>query len=171
MISQAIQQRLNDQINIEFYSAYLYLAMSSYASNISLNGAAKWLNLQAQEEVTHAMKIYDHLLERDGQVQLREIKQPPQSFTDIKEVFDKALAHERYVTSCINEIAGVALKENDFTTTIFLQWFLTEQIEEENNARNIVEGLKRVETGEGLLLIDRELGARESGNETAESKK
>lgn len=165
MISQGIQQKLNDQINVEFYSAYIYLAMSAYASSQSLNGAAKWLHTQAEEEVTHAMKIYNFIIERDGIVELKEIKKPVQSFSDIKEVFEKAYAHERYVTSCINEITGAAVKENDFTTTAFLQWFLTEQIEEESNVKNIVEDLKRVESGEGLLLIDRELATRQIESE------
>ena len=162
MLSPTMQQKLNEQINVEFYSAYIYLGMSAYASSLSLNGAAQWLHAQAQEELTHAMKIYNFVIERDGDIELKEIKRPVQEFTDIKEVFEKAYAHERYVTSCINELAGAAVKENDFTTSAFLQWFLTEQIEEESNVKSIVENLKRVESGEGLHLIDRELGARQS---------
>lgn len=165
MLSQTIQQKLNDQINVEFYSAYIYLAMSAFASSLSLNGAAKWLHLQAQEEVTHAMKIYNFVIERDGAVELKEIKKPVQAFTNINEVFEKAYAHERYVTSCLNELAGAAAKENDFTTGAFLQWFLTEQVEEESNVKNIVENLKLVESGQGLLLIDRELGNRQDRSE------
>ena len=164
MLTQSINQKLNDQINVELYSAYLYLGMSTYASSISLNGCAKWLYLQAQEEVEHAMKILNFVISREGHVELKDIKGPNQSFQSIQQVFQKAYDHERYVTSCINEISGAAMKESDFTTTTFLQWFLNEQIEEEATVKEIVDDLKLAEGGQGLFMIDRELSSR--GKET-----
>ena len=169
MLTQSINQKLNDQINVELYSAYIYLGMSTYASSISLNGCAKWLYLQAQEEVAHAMKIYNFVISREGHVELKDIKGPNQSFQSIQQLFQKAYDHERYVTSCINEISGLAMKESDYTTTTFLQWFLNEQIEEEANVKEIVDDLKLAEGGQGLFMIDRELGSR--GKETEQEAK
>ncbi len=161
MISKALQDALNEQIKNELYSAYLYLSMSAYFERINLPGAAHWMRLQSQEEVSHAMKFFDHLNERGGSVVLQAIDQPPSEFKSPLEMFQQALAHEQKVTGMINKLYALAVKENDYPAQVELQWFVTEQVEEEKNATEIVEQLKMVgEHGPSLLMIDRQLGAR-----------
>lgn len=161
MISVKMQHALNDQINFEFYSSYLYLSMSAFFNRQSLSGFANWMRVQAQEEGVHAIKLYDFLSERDGKVALQAIKQPPTDWKTPLEVFQQSYAHEQKVTSNFHEITDLALKEKDHTTAQYVQWFINEQIEEEANAKKIVDQLKMIKTDvNALLLLDRELGAR-----------
>jgi ferritin len=161
MISPTIQNAINEQIKHEFYSSYLYLSMSAYFETLSLPGFASWMRVQSQEEHEHAMKFFDFLNDRDGTVELQALDQPPGEFQSPLDVFEQALAHERKVTTLIHRLYEQALKENDYATQTLLQWFITEQVEEEKNASQIVEQLKM--TGgdsTALLLLDRELAGR-----------
>jgi ferritin len=161
MISSTIQNAINDQIKHEFFSSYLYLSMSAYFETLSLPGFARWMRMQSQEEHEHAMKFFDFLNDRGGSVELQALDQPAGEFQSPLDVFEQSLAHERKVTALINRLYELALKENDYATQTLLQWFITEQVEEEKNAGQIVEQLKMT-GGEpsALLLLDRELAGR-----------
>jgi ferritin len=161
MLSEKMLEALNGQLNKEIYSAYLYLSMSAYSTYIGLKGFAHWFMVQYQEETVHAMKIYDYINSQGGQVKLLAIAQPPAEFESPLDMFAKTLEHERFVTKCINDLVDLAIKGKDHATNIFLQWFVTEQIEEEANDNEIISKLKLVgEKGDALLMIDRELAAR-----------
>ncbi|HJZ47978.1 MAG TPA: ferritin [Roseiflexaceae bacterium] len=161
MMSQTVQNAINDQIKHEFYSSYLYLSMSAYFETLSLPGFAQWMRVQSQEEHAHAMKFFDFVNDRGGSVELQAIEQPPGEFQSPLDVFEQALGHERKVTALIHWLYELALKESDYPTQMLLQWFITEQVEEEKNAGQIVEQLKMT-GGEpsALLLLDRELAGR-----------
>jgi ferritin len=160
-LSKTVQDALNEQMKQEFYAAYLYLSMSSYCSASNFEGFAKWLRLQAQEEVGHAMRIYDYLEDRGGRVLLQAIPQPATEFPSILSVFEQARDHERKVTAMINRLYEVVDGEKDYASHPFLEWFLTEQIEEEKQSSQIVETLKLAGDHPGaLLMLDREMGAR-----------
>jgi ferritin len=161
MLSKTLEQAINDQIKNELYSAYLYLSMSAYFEANNMPGSARWMRLQSDEEVSHAMKLFDYVNDRGGRVVLQGIDQPPAEFGSTLDIFEKALAHEQKVTGMINRIYDLAVKENDYPTQIELQWFITEQVEEEKNAGDIVEQLKVVgDHGPSLIMLDRALGAR-----------
>jgi len=152
---------LNEQINKELYSAYLYLSMSAHSTFVGLNGFANWFMVQYQEEMVHVMKIYDYVNDQGGQVKLMAIAEPPAEFGSPLDMFEKTLKHERFITKCINDLVDLAVKENDHATNIFLQWFVTEQIEEEANDNDIISKLKLVgKEGNGLFMVDKELAAR-----------
>jgi ferritin len=152
---------LNEQINKEIYSAYLYLSMSSYCTFKGWDGFANWFMVQYQEEMTHAMKIYNYVNDQGGRVELMKIEKPPSEFGSPLEMFEKTLEHEKFVTQCINDLVDLADEENDHPTEIFLQWYVTEQVEEEANDNEIISKLKLVgEEGNGLFMIDKELGTR-----------
>lgn len=169
MISKDMEQRLNEQLNLEFYSYYQYLSITAYFTGLSLNGFANWFAVQAEEERAHAMKIYRYLLDVDATVTLLPLPKPLEKFTTPLAAFEQSLAHERKVTAAINDLVGFALQQNDYGTHIFLQWFVTEQIEEEATARDLVEQLRLVkDSGEGLLLLDRALAARKPESEEDE---
>ena len=154
-------QAINEQINKELFSGYLYKSMAVYAASESLNGTAKWMNIQEGEERAHAQKFMDYLLDQGEQVVLGAISQPETKFTGLKDLFDKTLAHEKFVTASIKSLADLAAKEGDHATTIALQWFITEQIEEEKNATEVLAKLKMIGTSTGgLYMLDRELGKR-----------
>ncbi len=160
-ISQDVQDALNDQINQEFYAAYSYLSMSAYFENTNLPGLAVWMRAQAREEITHGMKLFDFVNDRGGRVMLKEVEAPPIDFKSPLDVFERALKHEQKVTGMINHLYEVAAKANDFAAQVALQWFITEQVEEEKTADLIVEQLKMVGTDRpALLMLDRDLGAR-----------
>jgi ferritin len=164
MLSKAMQGGLNAQIQHEFSSAYGYLAMSAYCEENNLAGCAHWLRLQAQEEVGHAMKLYDFVHDRGGRVALEAIQQPASKFTSALDVFQQALEQERKISGLIHRLYGMAGKENDYASQALLQWFVTEQVEEEKQAVQIVEQLKLAgEKGPGLLMVDRQLAARPAG--------
>ena len=164
MLSKAIQDAINEQIKNELYSAHQYLSMSAYCESVNLPGFAHWMQAQAQEEREHAMKFYNFLLNRKGRVILQAIEQPVVEFGSPLEVFEQALEQEQQVTAQINELYGLTTSENDYTSQAFLQWFLTEQVEEEKNVGDVLETLSMIgDEGEALFLLDRELGKR--GNE------
>ncbi len=164
MLSKAIQDAINEQIKNELYSAHQYLSMAAYCESANLPGFAHWMLAQAQEEREHAMKFYNFLLNRKGRVILQAIEQPVVEFGSPLEVFEQALEQEQQVTAQINELYGLTTSENDYASQAFLQWFLTEQVEEEKNVGDVLETLNMIgDEGEALFLFDRELGKR--GNE------
>ncbi|RZN68663.1 MAG: ferritin [Candidatus Methanolliviera hydrocarbonicum] len=161
MISEKMVNALNEQINKEIYSAYLYMSMSAYSTFIGLKGFANWFMVQYQEEMTHAMKIYDYVNDQGTQVKLMAISQPPTDFESPLDMFEKTLDHEKFVTKSINGLVDLAIEEKDHATNIFLQWFVTEQIEEEGNDNDIIAKLKLVGSeGNGLFILDKELAQR-----------
>jgi ferritin len=164
MLSKAVQDAINEQIKNELYSAHQYLSMAAYCESVNLPGFAHWMLAQEQEEREHAMKFYNFLLNRKGRVILQAIEQPVVEFGSPLEVFEQALEQEQQVTSQINELYGLTTSENDYASLAFLQWFLTEQVEEEKNVGDVLETLNMIgDEGEALFLFDRELGKR--GNE------
>jgi ferritin len=168
MLGKAIQDAMNEQIKNEFYAAYQYLAMAAYCDSISLPGFAHWMRAQSLEETEHAMKFYDFILDRNGQVVLQAIEEPVVEFGSPLEVFERALEHEQQVTAMINDLYGLAVRENDYASQTFLQWFVVEQVEEEKNAGGVVETLKMIgDKSEALFLLDRELGRRENDEQPA----
>jgi ferritin len=161
MLNTKIQDALNSQINAELYSSYLYLSMSAYFDSQNLTGMANWMRIQAQEELTHAMKFFDFVNERDGRVVLTQVGAPKTEWTSPLDVFEDVLAHEKKVTGLINELVDLSLTEKDHAANIFLQWFVTEQVEEEANASTIVDKLKLIgDTPVALYMLDGELGQR-----------
>jgi ferritin len=161
MISKEIEEALNAQVNAEMYSAYLYLSMESYFKSLNLNGFANWMRVQTQEEMMHAMKIYDFINERGGRVLLKTIEGPPTKWGTPLAVFEAVLKHEQKVTSLINDLVDLAIKEKDHATNSFLQWFVNEQVEEEASAEEKVQQLKMMENAPGgMFMLDRELGQR-----------
>ena len=161
MLSEKMQEKLNSQLNAELYSAYLYLSMSAYFESLNLPGFANWMRVQAREEQMHAEKFFDHINERDGRVSLRPIDGPPTTWTSPLAVFEEVYRHEQKVTGLINSLVSASLKESDHATNSFLQWFVTEQVEEESSAQKVLQSLKLVgKDGAGLLMLDRELAQR-----------
>jgi len=155
MISQTLVDAFNTQIMKEFYSAYLYLSMSTYADANTLPGTAKWLRAQAAEEQEHGMKLLDFVQDRGERVILYAIEQPPADFKGLLPMFEQVLEHEQHVTASIHALYALALKENDYAAQVLLQWFISEQVEEEKNASTIVDQIKQVGTQSGgLFLLD-----------------
>lgn len=169
-MSKKMIDALNEQIKNEYYSAYMYLAMSAYLADLGLPGFASWMRIQAQEEVTHANKMYDYVLSRGGKIELKAIDAPPKTWKSPLDVMQAAFAHEQFVTRCINELTDLAVKEKDHASQIFLAWYVTEQVEEEENFTDLVNALKLIKgEGQGLLMLDRELGTRVFVDETQEA--
>lgn len=161
MIGKKMEKALNEQINAEMYSAYIYLAMAAYFESKNLPGSASWMRVQTQEETAHAMKLYDFVCERGGRVVLKAIDEPPKDWKSPLAVFEAAYKHERYITGRINKLVDLALQEKDHATNAFLQWFVNEQVEEETTADGVVQNLKIAEKAPGaMFMIDRELGQR-----------
>jgi ferritin len=161
MISKKMSKALTEQINKEMYSGYLYMAMSSYSGHLGLKGCAHWFMTQYKEEMEHARKMYNYLQDQGEHVHLLAIDKPQAVYASALDMFEKTLEHERVVTKSINALVDLAIKENDHATNIFLQWFVTEQVEEEAHASEIIDKLKMVgEKGHGLFMIDRMLGER-----------
>ena len=161
MISSEMEKALLTQLNDEFYSAYLYLAISAYCSHLEFNGAASWFKLQYEEEHIHATRIYNYLVEQGVHVALKALAEPPHDYGSVVDVFNSSLSHEQAMTSRLNDLSDQALKEKDHATYNLLQWFVIEQVEEEASLGGIISKLKLVkEDGYGLLMIDNELGAR-----------
>ena len=163
MISKKMEEALNKQINAEFYSSYLYLSMAADFAAKNLEGFAHWMNVQAQEEWGHGMKIYSYINGQQGKVKLEKIEGPPTEWASPLEVFEAAYKHEQEVTSLINNLVSLATEENDHATSIFLQWFVTEQVEEEGSAAAVVEKLRMVgDKPQGLFMLDRALAQRQA---------
>lgn len=161
MIKDKIQGAINKQINAELYSSYLYLSMSSYFESINLKGCANWMRVQTQEELVHVMKFYDYLIERGGKVILSAIESPPTEWTSPLAVFEHAYKHEQKVTGLINDLVDLAVAEKDHASNNFLQWFVSEQVEEEASADEVVQKIKLMgDAPGGLFMIDRELAQR-----------
>lgn len=161
MINNKLQDAINNQIQAEMDSAYIYLAMSLDSEGKNLRGFAHWLKAQYQEEMEHAFKLVNYLVERGGTVKLQTITAPAVEFGSPVEVFEKVLAHEIHITSLIHKLYEVAIAEKDYAAQIFLQWFIEEQVEEEGNAEAILARLKMIGNSNGsLLYIDKELGKR-----------
>jgi len=155
-----VLKALNEQIQAELYSSYLYLSMAAYFANNNLNGFAHWMKKQAMEEYGHAMKFFDYIYERNGQVELQTIQQPPREWSSPKHAMEETYKHECYISERIYQLVDVAMQEKDHATLNFLQWFVAEQVEEESTVLAIVQQLNMVEGNIGLLMIDRELKNR-----------
>lgn len=161
MLSQKLQDALNDQINKELYSEYIYLSMEAYLLQNDLDGIANFFHVQTQEEHFHAMKIYNFIIDRGGKVVLKKIDAPPTEFKSVVDVFEQTLAHEQFVTKSINELMDIAIKESDHALISFLKWYVDEQVEEESTVGKMLTKLKLIGgEGHGLLMIDQELAAR-----------
>ena len=168
MSSNTVVKAMNDQVAMEFHAAYLYLSMAGYLESENLPGFASWMRMQYQEEVTHALRFFDFLLEAGDKVELQAIPKPVASFKGPLDVFKKALAHEKRVMASITKIYETAVKAKDYPAQIMLQWFINEQQEEERTASDIIAKLELVgDNGPALLMLDRELGSRgrEAGGE------
>lgn len=161
MISDKMQQALNEQVNKEFYSAYLYLAMSAYCNTIGLPGFSNWMRQQYEEEILHVTKMYDYILDQGGVVHLKQIDEPPQEYGSPLEIFQETLKHEQFVTGSIHQLMSLAVDERDYATQTFLQWYVTEQVEEESNVNDILAPLRMVGDDKGgLMMIDQQLAKR-----------
>lgn len=161
MITEKMQAALNKQVNKEFYSAYLYLAMQAYCNEIGLPGFAHWMRLQYEEETLHVTKMFDYILDQGGKVHLMQIEEPPKSFGSPLDVFETTLKHEQVVTESIHGLMDLAIEERDYATQAFLQWYVTEQVEEESNVNDVLSPLRMVgEDKGGLMMIDRQLADR-----------
>lgn len=170
MIKDKVLEALNSQINAEIHSAYLYMSMAAYFKSVNLDGFAGWMDMQVMEELTHAQKFYDFINQRGGRVILTAIEGPKTQWSSPLEAFEDALKHEQYITGRINDLVDIALSEKDHATHIFLQWFVTEQIEEEENVGGVVEQVKMLEGAKGgLFMLDRELGRRKTGASESET--
>lgn len=162
-VNQAVEAAINAQIQAEFQSAYLYLAMSAKFNEMGFGGFAHWLRLQWEEETVHALKFYDFLLSRDGSVSLGAIEKPEITFKTPLEAFEQVLGHEQYITSRIHDLYDLATKNRDYPLQTLLNWFVDEQVEEEDSVRAVIDTLRLIgDSGSNLFLLDRELGARQA---------
>jgi len=163
MITKKMEAALNEQINKEMYSAYLYMAMSADATEKGLDGFARWFMVQYHEEMFHAMKFYQYVADQDGKVVLKGIKEPPATFSGIQEMFESTLEHEQFITKSINELVDLAIAEKDHATHNFLNWYVEEQVEEEKNDHDILAKLAMLsdsKKGPGIYMLDKEIGSR-----------
>lgn len=164
MLKDKIQKALNAQMNLELSSSYLYLAMAAYFESENLSGFAHWMRVQSGEEYGHAMKIFSYINQRNGRVNLAKIDSPKSEWKGAVEVFSETLKHEQMVTKSVDDLVDLAVTEKDHATNTFLQWFVTEQVEEEATAMNILDKINMVgDNKNGLFLLDRELGMRAAG--------
>ena len=161
MLNERIEEALNEQINKEMYSSYLYLAMSAYSSSVGLPGFAHWFRVQVEEENIHAMRMFDYIIGQGGRVKLKEIKEPHMEFGTAMEMFQQTLKHEQFITRSIHELVDLANAEKDEVTASFLQWYVKEQVEEEENDNEIIAKLRGVDKNEYLIpAVDAELAKR-----------
>ena len=161
MLSKNMEKALNAQVNWELYSSYFYLSMSSYFASVSLTGCAGWMRVQTQEELFHAIKIYDYINGRGGRAIMEAIAKPPSDWKSPLHVFEEVLAHEQKVTGLINSLVNLAVDERDHATNNFLQWFISEQVEEEASVGAVLEKFKLIgKDKSGLFAIDLELAKR-----------
>ena len=160
-LSKKLQDAFNAQIKEELFSSYIYLSMSAYCEAVNLPGFAHWMRSQSQEELEHAMKFYEFVYDRGGRVIFQAIDQPPAEFAGPTDVFEKTLEHEQFITGKINDLYTLAAAEKDYASLGLLQWFVTEQVEEEKNASEILAMLKMIgDKGQGLIMLDRQLASR-----------
>ncbi|ENZ03283.1 hypothetical protein HMPREF1092_00469 [Clostridium thermobutyricum] len=161
MLSNQLLDALNDQVNFEFYSSYTYLAMAAYAESVDLSGVANFFRVQAQEEMSHAMKFYDYIFQKGGMVKLEAIEKPKVEYNNIIEVFETGFNHEQTVTRRIYELADIATAEREHATMSLLKWFVDEQVEEENNFQTILKKVRRLEGNPAAMyMLDEELATR-----------
>ncbi|MCZ6765598.1 MAG: ferritin [bacterium] len=164
MISKKIEKAINKQMNLEAFSAYIYLSMAAYFEGLNLEGFSHWMRLQAEEELGHAMRLFKYVLERDGNVELLPIKAPPATWKSPLDACQHALKHERVNTKQINDLMDLSFKEVDHATRIFLQWFVAEQVEEESSATKLAEKVRLAgKDGAAILVLDQELLKRQLG--------
>ncbi len=164
MLTKKVAAAMNDQLQKELQSAYVYLAMSSYTESLSLPGVSAWLRAQWEEELQHALKFYNYIIDRGSRPEFKTLTAPPAEYSSPLHVFEEALEHERAVTHSINDLYGLTTDEKDWASQAWLGWFVTEQVEEEKSVGQIVDDLKRVgDQGEGLYLLDKALGNRGDG--------
>jgi ferritin len=169
MLSTALREALNHQVNEELASSYIYLGMAAYFQSLNLNGFANWMHVQAEEEHAHAMRFYNYLYDRGARVELLPISAPPTTWTNPQDAFESALAHERRISGLINELMNMAITDKDHATQAFLHWFVMEQIEEEAAADDIVQRLKFIGSAPtGVYLLNQELAQRQAGSAEAE---
>jgi len=162
MISKKMQDAFNEQIQAEMYSSYLYLSMVACFHSVNMDGMAQWMHVQTKEENAHAMKFFKHIVDRGGRVELLAIDKPTSDWASPLEAFKAAYEHELYITGRINNLVKLAAEEGDNAASIFLQWFVTEQVEEEANTFKIVLMLEKIkESANGLFMLDHNLGKRE----------
>lgn len=170
MMKQKMQDAFNAHMNAEAFSAHLYMSMSAYLQSINLKGMASWMRLQANEERIHEMKFYDYILARGGKVLLDKISAPPTEWESPLAIFKAAYGHEQMITEKINKLVDLSLAESDHASNAFLQWFVTEQVEEEESVLDVVDQLTLIGKDQGaLFLIDRELGQRAPAATTQEA--
>ena len=155
MLNKEVEKILNVQVEKEVYSSHLYLSMAGWAENNGFNGIAEWLYEQADEEKMHMLKIVRYINDRDGKAVIPAVKEPPAEFPGIKDLFNKVLEHEKYISASINEVVAICVKENDFTTQNWIQWFVTEQLEEEASVKQIIDKLNLI--GDNLYMFDRDI--------------
>ena len=161
MINEKLEKAINEQINKEIYSSYLYLSMAAYFADLGLMGFSNWMKIQVQEENAHAMGLYDYLIERGGSVELEAIAKPQTTWDNILHVFEATLEHEQFVTKSLNELADVADEVKDRAAASFLQWYIDEQVEEEATASDIINKLKLINSdGNALFMLDKDMAAR-----------
>ncbi|MCK5463799.1 MAG: ferritin [Bacteroidales bacterium] len=166
MLSKKVEDILNEQVDKEGYSSHLYLSMAVWAETKGLGGIADWLYAQAEEERIHMLKLVRYINERDGKAAIIAVKEPPTEFGTVREMFDKVLEHEQFISGSINEIVQVCIEENDHTTNNWVQWFVTEQIEEEASVKGLIDKLKLV--GEhNMYMFDRDIMGMRGGGEAA----
>jgi ferritin len=159
MLDTTIESALNEQINHELASAYLYLSMAAYFESVNLPGSAQWMRRQAKEEQVHAMKIFDYVTDRDGRVRLQAVAQPPVEFGSTLDVWEGTLAHEQKVSGLIHALYALAVEAKDYPTQALMQWFVTEQVEEEKTARTNLEQVRKIgQASSALFFLDRHLG-------------
>jgi ferritin len=161
MLNPKLEEALNKQLNAEMYSSYLYLSMAAYFHSADMEGFAHWMSMQSQEEMAHAMKFFQFINDRDGQVVLDQLDAPPSKWKSALDVFEITYKHECDVTESINQLADLADDVNDRAVKVFLQWFVSEQVEEEAAVKSIIQKLKMVgDSGSGLYMLDKDLAAR-----------
>jgi len=164
MIGKKIENAMNEQIKHEAFSAYLYYSMAAYFHSKSLDGMAQWMKAQAQEEFAHALRFFNHINDRGGRIEFQALDKPQTEWDSPLAAFRAALQHEEFITSKINDLAKIADEENDRAAGIMLQWFVTEQVEEEDSVSTVIDMLDLIgDSGHGILMADRELGSRVAG--------
>ncbi len=169
MLSKKVEKAINEQINRELYSAYLYLSMATYLADQNLDGMAGFMKAQAQEEVEHAMKMYHYVEDQGGRVLLEAIEKPQTDFEDAEQIFKLSLEHEKFVTRNIHNLVDLAIEDKDHATKTFLDWFVTEQVEEESTMDSIVGKFQLIgKQGHALMMLDSQLGQRQAGEEEEE---
>ena len=161
MLNKEIEKALNEQVNVEMWSAYLYLSMAAYCHSIRYTGMGSWFEVQFKEEQDHAKILFNYIIRRDGRVELESLDSVPKEWKSLHDIFESTLKHEQEITAKINNLVSLAKANKDYATESLLQWFIDEQVEEEDNARDIIDKLDMIkDNGFGIYMLERELAAR-----------